>query len=73
MIHVISFIGQLNAMPLSEAQLRSFSPNIRLKENFEPTTSTPLNSTFSSTTSGIENQVCSVIKINFAYKSKHLC
>ena len=50
-------------MPLSEAQLRPYSQNIRLKENLEPTTPTPFNSTFSSTISVIENQVCAVKNI----------
>lgn len=50
-------------MPLSEAQLRPYSQNIRLKENFESTTPTPFNSTFSSTISVIENQVCAVKNI----------
>ena len=55
-------------MPISEAQLRPYSENIRLKENFEPTTPTPLNTTFSSTISVVENQVYYFIQIIFSKK-----
>ena len=51
-------------MPLSEAQLRPYSQNIRLKENFEPTTPTPFNTSFSSIINVIENQVCAVKNIS---------